>query len=67
MSKAKIFQKAMFFRQHFFLPKVPKVQSGNGVLNRLVQGLRPWLVPYIKLHETSLLSTPGQFGAVLLP
>ena len=37
LAKAKLFQEAMFFRHHFFLPQVIiEVQSGNGVLNRLV-------------------------------
>ena len=37
-----------------------QVQNGNGVLNGVVPCLN-------EMHGTCLLSTPGQFGPVLLP
>ena len=45
---------------HFYLPKVIiQVHNGNGVLNRLVTCLKC-------MELLNLLSTPGQFGPVLL-
>ena len=40
--KAKLFQEAMFFHHHFYLPEVNILdQNGNGVLSSLVPCLKP--------------------------
>ena len=62
-TKAKLFYEAMFFVIIFtYINKlIIQVQYGNVVLNRVVL----CLLKCIKL--ALLLSTPGQFGPVLLP
>ena len=55
---SQIFLRSNVFSSSIFLPNVIiEVQNGNGVLNRSQMSI---------MHGTILLSTPGQFGPVLL-
>ena len=60
---SQIILKSNVLCHHCYLPKVKtQVLNINGVLIRLVPCIR-----FLEPNGTSLLSSPGQFGPVLLP
>ena len=52
--------KPNYFKKQSSSSLLLQVQNGNGMLDREVSCL-------LKTHGTSLLSTPGKFGPILLP